>query len=161
MKQHTFNRLWQRGAAGLLLLALGGVVNFGCVALLDYRPDEGLVSSLGPEEAKRKFSETLSLAFDPHVTGSEITDDYYRYQWQQNIYGAYGIPMGSVPGANQVFFNNVEKVEVYQNNKVFVYERGGRLKDQILFSTVDDAKRFADLVMSFRARRLTGTQSGS
>jgi hypothetical protein len=145
-----------------LLAGLGGIpmvavvfLGSGCVALVDYRPDEAVVTQLGVDQARLRFAETLGRAVEPRVTDSQVTDDFYRYGWLQTVVGAWGVPMGAVPQGRQLYFVNIDKIEVYVNNKVFVYE-AGILKDQVLFGNLDDAKRYADLVASFRARRRSG-----
>ena len=63
--------------------------------------------------------------------------------------GWYGVPAGSYQNETQIFFRNIDRMEVYENNKVFVYGPGGRI-DQILFANQADAFQFHDLLESFR-----------
>jgi hypothetical protein len=137
--------------AALAVLSLPGLA--GCAQVIDHRPDTGLVDRLGREEAGKALGLALSRAAVPRVFRVTVTDDLYRYDWQETLHGPYGIPVGALPRTTECYFLNIERVEVYANHYVFVWFPGGHV-DKVLFEKREDATHFADLVMSFRAYRL-------
>jgi len=120
----------------------------GCVKVVPRQPNTKAVEELGVDAAKQRLQEVLTRAVEPRIAVVAVADDSLRYKWDQPIQGWYGVPAGSVQNETQIFFRNIERMEVYENNKVFVYGPGGRI-DQILFSSQADAFQFHDLLESF------------
>ncbi len=97
----------------------------------------------------------LYRAVEPQISAVEFsqTDGTVKMTYAQPILGPYGIQVGQNVQSVPIAFARIAKIEVYENAKVFVYGPGGHLERQILFGTIDDAKLFAQLVMSFKATR--------
>lgn len=141
-------------------IGLAAALAGGCATPIAYRPNVAVVDDLGVSEAKRRLSEVLALAIAPRITSVDVTNHAVRYRWHQTVHGPYGIPMGSVPHEGQVHFANVGQLQIYTNHWVFIWGPPGHLMDKILFQSHEEARLFADLVMSFRERRLRG-EAGS
>jgi hypothetical protein len=131
---------------------LGSALSTGCVSVVPYQPDEGLVTQLGQDAAKRELSDTLSRAILPRVSAVNATDDYVEYDWQQSHPGPFFAPI--VTGnKTQIRYANIGRIEIYANNYVFVWWPGDQRRDEVQFANPEDARKFADLLMSFRAAR--------
>jgi hypothetical protein len=139
----------RRLAAAVCILWAGYLA--GCVKVVPRQPNTKAVEELGVDAAKQRLQEVLTRAVDPRIAVVAVADDSLRYKWDQPIQGWYGVPAGSVQNETQIFFRNIARMEVYENNKVFVYGPGGRI-DQILFPSQADAFQFHDLLESFRMR---------
>ena len=140
----------RRLAAAVCILWAGYLA--GCVKVVPRQPNTKAVEELGADAAKRRLEEVMTRAIEPRIAVVAVADDSLRYKWDQPIQGWYGVPAGSVQNETQIFFRNIDKLEVYENNKVFVYGPGGRI-DQILFPSQADAFQFHDLLESFRMYR--------
>ncbi len=134
-------------AAGMLLLAAS------CADQVPYTANTGLADSLGTEEAKRRLSQVLQRAQTPRVTNVRATDDYVQYFWETLAPETAIIDPLYVANVAEIHYGTVTKVEVYDNNWVFVWGPLREHVDKVLFGTADDARTFADLVSSFRARK--------
>jgi hypothetical protein len=53
----------------------------------------------------------------------------------------------AIPGT-QIFFEAIEEIEVYENAYVFVKNTGGGIITKVLFASLDDAKLFADALLT-------------
>ncbi|MGH2628729.1 MAG: hypothetical protein ACRDHY_18990 [Anaerolineales bacterium] len=140
-------------AAALTFAALA----VGC-APIAYRPNEGLTKELGLEEAKKRLKEIVIRARQAGggiITSVDVTDEVLKVKAQQTTIGMF-YQAETRQLENDVYFPTVEKVDIYENNWAYVYVTGGRLVLQVLLVTPEDAKSFADLVMSFRDQRLRG-----
>lgn len=137
-------------AALAVLLPLAALP--GCIAVVDYHPDESAVEKLGPAEAKKRLEETTARAREPKPSSVEVTDETLTWKWVQAVHGAYGIPVGSVPQQVTVRFADVSRLEIYENHYVYIYGPGrDQFMVKILFSNGEDARQFTDLVSSYRA----------
>ena len=145
------NKVFYRAGAAVLILV--GAYLAGCVKVVPRQPNLKVVEEVGAEDAKKRLGEVMTRSADPRISVVDATDDGVRYRWDQVIQGWYGIPAGTVQNETQIFFKNIEKIEVYENNNVFVYGPGGRI-DKVLFSAQQDAFLFHDLLESFRARAM-------
>jgi hypothetical protein len=121
----------------------------GCVKVVPRQPNTKAVEELGADAAKQRLQEVMARAVDPRIAIVTVADDSVRYRWDQPIQGWYGVPAGSVQNETQILYRNIDRMEVYENNKVFVYGPAGRI-DQILFGNQADAFQFHDLLESFR-----------
>lgn len=134
--------------AALMCIA-GGLVS-GCIAIVPYTPATNRIQELGEKSAKEKIEEVLTTAVAPHITGAEPKDNELVINYVQPMMGPF-YTTTNVPGVVAVLYANLEKVVIYANNKVFIYMRGNQLMSpQIVFRTQEDAKEFADLLMSYR-----------
>ena len=119
-----------------------------------YRPNLTAVDELGLPEVKQRLSETLGRAVAPPIGSVEVTSHALTYRWHQTLHGPYGIPMGSVPHDTQIHFANVINVQIYTNHWVFIWGHPQRILAKVLFASGEDARTFADLVLSMREHRL-------
>ena len=137
--------------AKLLYVCLVGGLSLGCPATMPYQPNSRLVNELGVSQARQRLKETLLRCINPQIVGADVTDEFLHYRYRQVI---AGIPTGVIL-EERVFFVNVARVEVFTNNVVNVWASGNHLLAQLIFGNGQDARTFADLVVSFRALRTT------
>ena len=130
-------------SCGLFFLAATG-----CVKQIAYSPNEGLVEKNNVEAGGSRLEETLSRAIAPQIASAEVTAETLRYEWTQTYLGPFYQPVTTQHSA-QIFFKNIARIELYENHKVFVWENNNR-HYEIQFPGPEDAKEFADRVMSFR-----------
>jgi len=131
------------GALGVLALAVSAV---GCVAPVPYQPSDGLVDELGVEEAKEELGAVLTRSIAPAVHDVEVDAEKFSLTWhgRAGFYGPY-----AHGGRRTVYYKNVTRFELYENNKAWPYSGNNHLLD-IQFGALEDAKLFADLVWSFK-----------
>ncbi len=136
------------------LVVLGSVAfSLGC-APMPYRPNEDRVKELGVEKAKQDLKEMVmrsKAAGGGVVTSVEVTDDALKLKAQQSSLGMF-YQVETRQLENEAYFPMLERVDIYSNNWAYVYQ-GGRLVMQVLLATPEDARSFADLMMSFHAHR--------
>lgn len=133
-------------ALRVLLLLLGCVVStlsVGCPSTVSYQPNEGVVDTLGVPQAQQRLKDTLLRSVNPRVDDVEVTDDFMRYHLAGTTYDV------------RVFFKDVQRAEVYNNNVVLIWGGDQRVLARPLFANTQEATTFADLVLSF-ARRARG-----
>jgi hypothetical protein len=141
-----------------LVMKIGGVLLLSylcvsCVPTSSYQANEQLVGQLGITHARQSLDEVMARSLNPRVTSVEVTDDFVLYRYQQPLHGPWGIQTGTVPGENRIFFTHIGGVEIYENHLVQVRTAEKRVLGQLVFATDQDARAFADLIMSFRAQR--------
>ena len=134
-----------------LLGAACAALACGCMSPIPYTPDENLVQSLGPEKAKEELEIITSRAVEPQIGMVELTDDSLHYRWNQTQLGAFYQSVTNTIDT-QIFFANLSRLEIYENHNVFLYAPNDSRVDKIRFATAEDAKRFSDLLLSFKAR---------
>ena len=135
------------------VVSIIALLSVGCPAVIQHQPNERMVDELGVPQARQRLQDTLTRSINPQVVEVEVTDDYLNYRYRQPILGPYGIVMGTTMAENRIFFNNVHRVEVFENGVVLVRAQTEHILAQMIFSNTNDSKNFADLLMSFRARR--------
>ncbi len=109
------------------------------------RTDRVAVLGGGPA-AQAELRGVMQRATLPKIGTIEITPAYVRYQ--HTHYGPFDAPLG--PTWTHITWSQVDRVDLYPNHRAFVYESGAE-KTWVQFGTPEDAERFADLVMSFKA----------
>jgi hypothetical protein len=124
----------------------------GCPAAVQYQPNEAIVDTMGVAPARQRLQEIVSRSINPQVTEAEVTDDYLLYRYRQAI---AGFPTGAIL-ENRLHFLNIGRTEVFENNTVNVRTEGSIVLAQLVFGNNQDAKMFADLLASFRARQSRG-----
>jgi hypothetical protein len=135
-----------------LQVCVVSVLSVGCSTAVQYQPNEGIIDTLGVAQAKQHLQEIVARSINPQVTESEVTDDFLQYRFRQAI---AGFPTGAIL-ENRIHFLNVGRMEVFENNLVIVRTAGNIVLAQFVFGNNPDAKMFADLLTSFRARRSQG-----
>ena len=130
----------------------------GCPAVVSYQPNERLVHDLGVEQARKRLEETLSRSINPRVVDVQVAQEFVHYRYQQPIPGwFYGVPVGVTMAENRVHFANVSRVEIFETNVVFLRTANDIILAQLIFANQEDAKTFADLILSFRAQLPRGS----
>jgi hypothetical protein len=145
----TIQRLYVEHRLTLWLLVCVCALSAGCTPPVPYQPNERLVDTLGPAEARRRLREVVERSINPQVTDSEVTDEFLRYNFRQII---AGFPTGAIL-ENRIHFLNVGRTEVFSNNLVIVRTSSDIVLAQLVFGNYSDAQMFADLLASFKARR--------
>ena len=159
-KEVTGARRWQRyrttshsNLAWLWIPGLLSVLNLACPLAVPYEARQELVTTLGVPQTQQRLRETLLRSINPRVIDVNVTDDYLHYRYQQPLMGAYGVQTGVAVTGNRVYFRNISRVEVFDNHQVLVHAGADRIVAQVLFTSEQDAKTFADLMFSFHAHR--------
>jgi hypothetical protein len=136
-----------RLALWLQVCVVVSVLSVGCSTAVQHQPNEGIVDTLGVAQAKQRLQEIVTRSIN-----SQVTDDFLQYRFRQAI---AGFPTGAIL-ENRMHFLNVGRMEVFENNLVIVRTAGDIVLAQFVFGNTPDAKMFADLLASFRARRSRG-----
>jgi hypothetical protein len=121
----------------------------GCPRATPYRPNASLVDTLGVPEAAQQLKETLLRALAPQIVAVDVTEEFLRYRYRQEI---AGIATGALP-EQRLAFLNVAQVDIFPDNTVNILADNRLLLAQLVFGSRQDAELFADLMSSFRARR--------
>ena len=137
------------------ILFLGTLaVGSGC-SVMPYQPNEGKVRELGKSGARTELKATVlraRAAGGGTITGVEVGDESLKVKAQHGQMGMF-YQVSTVQVENEIYFGLVDRVDLYSNNWAYVYQRGGQLGLQVLLASPEDAKTFADLVMSLRAQK--------
>ncbi len=151
-RQHQQNGRRRGWASLTVLLGLGFLSAYlaGCPRATPYRPNTSLVDTLGVPQATQQLKETLLRALAPKIVAVDITEEFLRYRYRQEI---AGIVTGALP-EQRLAFLNVAQVDIFPDNTVNIVADNGLLLAQLVFGSRQDAEIFADLMTSFRARRV-------
>ena len=132
----------------LILVFIVGTSSTGCIPT-DYQPNERAVQNLGMPEAWQRFREVMLRAVNPQIQAVQLTQDGIVYS------GTRLLPMFvQAPAGRLMAFTNISGVDVYANHTVYVKGAGGQATDIFVLASDQDAKTFADLLMSFRSQYL-------
>ena len=137
------------GAAlfGLIVLAAGP----GCVSVVPYTPKTSLIEEMGYKDAQGRFGELMTRARSPRIGDATIDSKKFEFSLVGGHAGGWWWGWGA-PGARPVIYhNNIGRLDVYENNKVFVLGPDERKMTEFLFSSQQDCFLFADLVWSFKS----------
>ena len=107
-----------------------------CVQPISYQPNTNLLARLTREEATERIRLVLLRASNPQIDEVTVTEEFLNYR------------IHPTPIIIRIFFGKVAGVEVFDNHAAFVRDPGGQFFAQLFFPTADDAKMFADLLMS-------------
>ncbi len=140
---------------GLFLIALSLVGFSGCVALVPHQPNTQLIEELGEAAAVSKFAETLNRSTQPNYQGTEVLKDSFKTNQTGVVMGAW-YQSHHISNLIQIYFNNISRVEVYENNVVFVRGTADQVLLRATFNQMQDATTLADLIESFKANRSGG-----
>lgn len=128
----------------------------GCVTVVPYTPRDTILDEMPPEQACPLLEATVTRAAEPSVVAAEADRDgeYLRYSYLETVHGPFGIPVDQARRELQVFYVNLDHLDVYDNHYVYVYVYENRLAAKLRFENASDAHSFCDLMMSFRANRV-------
>ena len=111
----------------------------GCVQSIHYQPNTNLLQRLTRAEATEQIRNILLRSINPQIAEVSVTEEFLNY----NIH--------PTTITIRLFFGKIGSVEVFDNHAAFVRAPGnGPFIAQLFFSTAEDAKMFADLLMSLR-----------
>jgi hypothetical protein len=133
----------------IVLVGVLGALGVSYAGLVPYRPNEKLINEIGVRKAEQLLKDTVSRSLNPQVVEVEVTDDFLFYRYRQKI---AGFDTGALL-ENRVHFLNVSKVQVFTNHLIIVRTANEVVLAQMLFANAETAQTFADLLMSFRARK--------
>ena len=150
-RQHQQDSRHRGWTSLTILLGLGLLSAYlaGCPRATPYQPHASLVDTLGVPEAAQQLKETLLRALAPRIVAVDVTEEFLRYRYRQEI---AGIATGALP-EQRIAFLNVARVDIFPDNTVNIITDNGQLLAQLVFGSRQDAELFADLAASFRARR--------
>ena len=149
-RQHQQGNRCREWVSLLLGLGLLSACLAGCPRTTLYQPNTNLVDTLGVPEAVQQLKETLLRALAPRIVAVDVTEEFVRYRYRQEI---AGIATGALP-EQRLAFLNMAQVDIFSDNTVNILADNGLLLAQLVFGSRQDAELFADLVTSFRARRV-------
>lgn len=132
MKTLRFGICRLSSKASLFALLAPALISTSC-STIDYTPNANLTGDL-----RGRLRERLLTATFPEVKTLEVQDRFYAYR-------ASGI-------SGHVNFGEVDYIEVYDNEFVFLRAADDAVLDKVRFETEEEAKDFADLVTSLRAQ---------
>lgn len=138
MSRDTRKRQDWRLLARVILLSVVGAAAVGCPRPIEYQPQTGLVATLGEQETEQRLKDVLFRAVNPRIDAAEINEDFLRFH---------------VTGTTvefSIYFKDVQRAEVFTNHWVYLWKDEKLTLARILFANQEDAKRFADLFMSFQ-----------
>ena len=131
-----------------------------CVQPTGYQPKTHLLQRLSREDAAERIRLVLLRASNPQIDEVTVTEEFLNYQIHPTPIVVPGpLPtapflftsrMYQTPVVIRLFLGKVEGVEVFDNHAAFVRGPGGQFIAQFFFPTAEDAKIFADLLMSLR-----------
>jgi hypothetical protein len=132
-----------------LLVGLASALAVGCPAIIEYRPQAHVVEELGVQQASQRLIEVLSHSINPRVIDLDVTEDVVRYRFPLSY--LMGNPSGATTLEKRIIFTQVSRIDIFDNHVVFVRGTDEGLLAQLVFANAQDARAFADLVLSFRA----------
>lgn len=143
----------RRVVLGWLLACALSLASLGCGGpAIVHSGTDGILSTTGDIQGRQRLRDIMTRAISPQIAETEVTDDALQYRIRQAIFGN---PTGALL-EQRIHFLNVGRAEVYENNVVIIWTEGNTLLAQFTFGNTQDAKTFADLLVSFRARRERG-----
>ena len=113
----------------LLIVAAVTICSSGSIAVEPHTPDEGLVSRLGNDSAKSQLEAVLARVIDPPIQDVQVTGDDYSFGFNRGWHPYQFAPTGY--NRMQMLFADVGRCEIYENHKVFVYDRNGHVPHQL------------------------------
>ncbi len=141
-----------------LFLALTAFFPGGCIAVVPHEPNVSLVDARGLAEVRGLTSEVLTRASNRPITIVDITESYLQYSWNESYLGPF-YNVITAHNENRIYFANVARVEIYENNNVFIWGPRDQRVDKILFLNAEDARLFTDCLLSLREARKAPSQS--
>jgi hypothetical protein len=127
------------------------ILSAGCPAPLQYQPAEKLIDELGVPQARQRLEDVLSRSINPRVIDTEVTDEFLRYRYP--LAYLLGSPSGATTMEKRLVFQDIGRVEVFENHVIYVWGHDNSLQAQLVFTNAQDARTFADLLYSFRIHR--------
>lgn len=103
-----------------------------------YQPNTQRVAELGLSQAQQRLEEVLLRSVNPPVSAVETTVAFVRVDLRNTTYQV------------RVFFQDVQRAEVFTNHLVVLWGAEDRMLFRPLFANAQDATTFADLILSLQ-----------
>ncbi len=145
--RRNFTSVLSAGSLAAICLCLAT----SCIAIVPYEPKSNLLQTLGEEESVKRFGRVLAGSTDWRFNFAEAGEDSFVAEKLQVIMGAFWI-QHTIPNRIQIYYANVSRIEVYENNVVYLRSPSNHVTLKATFADRDTAFEFADLVASFKAR---------
>ena len=112
-----------------------------------------MVETLGVAQAKQRLQEVLSRSLNPRIIDLDITEHELRYRapTSGHLMGYQDAPTSV---ETRLAFVQIGRIDVHASYVVFIRDAVGNYLAHLAFATEQDAKIFADCVISFRSYRL-------
>ena len=132
------------------------LVATSCISPLVYEPSTNLVAKNGEAAVQQDLKTVFAIAVAPLVNNVEFAPGEVSFAAP----GAANPWVGYTPGGKATInLAAISKIEVYPNNKCWIYY-GATRRFEFIFATVEDAKKCADLLMSLKRHAATALQPG-
>ena len=140
-----------RRATGLFAILLAAAGTAGCVQVVMYRPDPGVVGKEGPEAAMAELSSLVQRAREPHVTWAQVEDRFLEYAWvaprSADLYYMAGVPHDA-----RIYYDEVTSFRLTSNHHVQLWGPADIPIARFVFQDQGSAQRFLDLLVGLRDR---------
>lgn len=123
-----------------LCISLLSVLSVGCSPVAQ-QPNTRLATEMGVPQAQQYLEEVLLRSLNPPISAVEVTAEFVRVDLANTTYQV------------RVFFNEVQRTEVFKNHLVFLWGAHERILFRPVFTNHQDAQAFADLMLSFRTAK--------
>ena len=123
-----------------LCMSLLSVLSVGC-SPVERQPNNRLATEMGVPQAQQYLEEVLLRALNPPINAVEVTEEFVRVDVTNTTYQV------------RVFFNEVQRTEVFKNHLVILWGAKDRILFRPTFTNHQDAQAFADLMLSFRTAK--------
>ncbi len=141
-----------RSGLAVLFSAALCVFATGCPATVPYEAQVFTLSDLGTFDARRELEETIARARSPRILSAHVDEFSFAWYFQGVVRGRRERYQNYV----KIYYRNVAKIDLYENNYVYLWGQSDQYLTKILFHTPEDARRFIDLIESLTARRTQG-----
>ena len=140
---------WRFPTTTILGVTLLSVYGTGCVSLVPYTPQTGKVDELGRDSVELRLGELITQSTHPRYTSADVAENHIHASAVSVAFGPWwGATTHSEP--RDVYYRNIEDVEVYDNNVVYLRGIGNQVIFQVTYPSRETALEFADLVNSLR-----------
>jgi hypothetical protein len=139
----------QRLGRLVALMTLSVWLGTGCAPTVHYQPKVSLVQEMGLKDVQRRLRDVLLHATFPKVTSVSFAEETVKIKSQQSHLGMFYQTV-TQQLENDLYLSQLERVEIYKNNYVFIYG-SGKLQMKILFPSREEAQTFVDLLWSLRS----------
>jgi hypothetical protein len=118
-RQHQQDSRRRGWASVTILLSLGflSACLAGCSRATPYQPNASLVDTHGVPEVAQQLKETLLRALAPRIVAVDVTEEFLRYRYRQEI---AGMATGALP-EQRLAFLNMAQVDIFSDNTGWSY----------------------------------------
>jgi hypothetical protein len=120
--------------------------------VVNRQPNTGLVADMGVEGVQKELKIISTRASAPRIVDVEFNDVGFVYSHDAHHPMAWGL--APVQGKTSVVYDNLARLDLYENNRVFIIGPNNRELAAITFGNPSDAEGWCDLVLSLKASYL-------